>query len=135
MLQLNVPSLYMDSSVKLGWAFGIEQCYNIILGNLSFFWHIESFEYIRTQKMSHEYQGLVCETQTCEYLRVVIYMNSCTNEGTTRSKTHTKMVLVGQSKHETILEEKEDIHITGYKKYKVQKLSNKRASHNHYWIV
>jgi hypothetical protein len=48
MLQMIVPSLYTDSSVKLGWAFGTEQCYNILLGNLRLFGHFESFIYIGT---------------------------------------------------------------------------------------
>ena len=42
-------------------------------------------------------------------------------------ETQSKMVLVGQPKRETILEEKDDIHITWKKKYKVwsKKLSSK----------
>ena len=59
----------------------------------------------------------MCETQTCKHSRVVIYINPCTNEGIIRS--HIRMVLVGQPKHETILEEEGDIHITGNRKYKV----------------
>lgn len=59
----------------------------------------------------------MCETQTCKNSRVDL--NPCTNEGIIGSKTHIKMVLVGQPKHKTILENKMDIHITGNIKYKV----------------
>ena len=47
------------------------------------------------------------------------------------------MVFVGQSKAETIMEEKGYINKNGISKYKVlsNKLSNKRVPHNHHWIV
>ena len=41
---------------------------------------------------------MMCGTQTCKCLRVVIYINKCTNEGTTQLSTQIKMVSVGQSK-------------------------------------
>lgn len=52
-------------------------------------------------------------------------------------RTHMKMILVEQPKHETILEERGDIHIIGNRKYKVwsKKLSRKQVPHNHYWMV
>jgi hypothetical protein len=48
-----------------------------------------------------------------------------------------KMILVEQPKHETILEERGDIHIIGNRKYKVwsKKLSRKQVPRNHYWMV
>ena len=47
------------------------------------------------------------------------------------------MILPGQPKPETILEEDRFIHLKGNKKYKVwsKKLSSKQVPHNYYWIV
>ena len=63
--------------------------------------------------------------------------NPCTSAGVTRSRSHVKAVSVGQPKHETILEEKGDIHIMGNKKYKVWSkiLSSKWVPCNLYWRV
>ena len=63
--------------------------------------------------------GILGETQISKHLRVVMYINSCTNEVTTQSETQSKMFLVGPPKHETILEEKGDFHIMEERKYKV----------------
>ena len=67
----------------------------------------------------------------------VQYINSCANEVTTRSRTQIKMVLVGQSKHETISEEKGDIRITRNIKYKLwsKNPSSKRVPRICYRIV
>lgn len=43
---------------------------------------------------------MVWETQTCKHIKVVIYINLCTNEGMHWSRTHMKMILMGQPKHE-----------------------------------
>ena len=47
------------------------------------------------------------------------------------------MVLVGQPKLETILEEKGNIHIRGHIAYEIRltNLSSKRASRSYYWMV
>jgi len=74
---------------------------------------------------------MVYETQTCKHLRVVIYINPCTNGGTTQLRTQNKMVTIGQPKNETILEEKGDNHIIGIENTRLGK--RKRAPHNHHW--
>jgi hypothetical protein len=58
-------------------------------------------------------------------------------KGTTQIRAQNKMVPVGQPKHETIVEEKRDIHLMGNKKYKVwsKKLSSKQVPYNHYWML
>lgn len=74
---------------------------------------------------------MVCKTQTRKHLGVAIYINPCANVGKTRSRTQIHMVLVGQPKHDTILDGKGDIYVMGYRKYKVslKKLSSKWAPH------
>ena len=83
-----------------------------------------------------DYWALACETQTCAHLRLVIILIQAQLDGTTQIRTQIKMVLVGQPKLETILEEG-DIHTNGNRKHKIRstKLSSKLAPHNHYWTV
>lgn len=57
--------------------------------------------------------GLAYETQTCAHLRMAIQAQM---KGTTQIRTQIKMVSVGQSKLETILEGKGDIHIKDIEK-------------------